>query len=223
MKFLVIISCSLIGFSMHAQKKAVIRGIIVTNDYHEYLKDPFLDSLFTNRLLDELEKSLKVKTRGDVRLMYPSGKKITYIDSRMAALDPRIATAFSDPAAPYQNYARERVQAKAVDYDYIVEVRARISDVSTKITNNIKITSRVILKDAAGKTLLRRSGKVWLQVPPTAFNKNNLQISQVDIMQAFPTSTQELMDAFSKSLSIAFTDENKVRVQVTPRAKNQSL
>jgi len=52
--------------------------------------------------------------------------------------------------------------------------------------------------------VLRKAGKVWLQVPPTAFNKNNLQI-KVGIMQAFPISAKELMDAFSKSVSLAFT------------------
>jgi len=219
MRFFVIICCLLIGFSLQAQKKVVVRGIIVTNDYHEYLEDPFLDSLFTNKFFNELESSLRKKTGEEVRLIYPAGKKITYIDSRAAALNRKLVTAFSEAAVPYQNYARERAEAKTVDYDFIIEVRTGITDVFRKSTNNIKVTSRIILKNAAGRNLLRRSGKVWLEVPPPSFNKNNLLIDRVDIMQASPTSTGELMNAFSKSVRLAFIDENKVRIQVAPRAK----
>jgi len=132
-------------------------------------------------------------------------------------MDVRMATSSKEAIAPYQDYYRQLMTAKKLDYDYIVEVRSEISDVFKGKENNIKINSKVILKDANGKAIIRSSGKVTAIIPPPPFNGNDLIIDRVDVKQNFSLSATDLQDAFKKSVSLAFEETNEQTINAADR------
>jgi hypothetical protein len=210
MKKLALIALILSFGSAWSQKKVVSRGIILSNSYDEYTTNNFSSPDFTARFLEVLEKELEHKL-GDIVMIYPNEGKITFIDPRI------VATSLKDAAKPYQDYYRQRTEAKKNEYDYIVEVKIDVSDVFKGKESNLQIVSKVIVKDAAGKNILRNAGHVTANIPTPYFNANNLLIERVELKQNFPLSVAELQDALCKSLSLAFQENNKETVSVAER------
>ena len=209
MKKLLLISL-LFSFSLAwSQKSIVVSGIIVNNNYDEYLTDQFSDSVFNRTFFEIFENSLQKKL-GDIKMIYPNGKKITFMDSRLAS-------SFSEAAGSYQDYYRELIASKKLDYDYIVEVRSEIAKVYKGRESSIKINSKIILKDTNGKSIVRQSGKVIAVAPPPPFNEKDLMINRVDLKQNFFLSLTDLQDAFKKSVSLAFEESNKLTIRAGER------
>ena len=199
----------LFSFSLAwSQKSIVVAGIIVNNNYDEYLTDHFSDSVFNRTFFETFENSLRKKL-GDIKMIYPNGKKITFMDFRLAS-------SFNEAVGPYQDYYRELIAAKKLDYDYIVEVRSEIAGVYRGRENSIKIDSKIILKDTKGRSIVRQTGKVIAVTPPLAFN-GDLMINRVELKQNFFLSVTDLQDAFKKSVSLAFEESNKLTISAAER------
>jgi hypothetical protein len=193
-----------------SQKKIVIRGVLITNNYNEYLTNYFSDSAFVNTFFNHLQATLEKKI-GNVKMIYPNGKKITFID-------PKLATSFSDPSIIlYQDYIRQRTEAKKVDCDYIIEVKTDFNDTFKGKKSNIKITSKIRLKDARGRNIVYKSGKLQVIIPSPLFNSNNLLINQVELKQSFPIPISELRDAYIKSVNLAFEKNNRHTIYTSER------
>lgn len=206
MKKLFLISLLFSFSSAWSQKSIVVAGIIVNNNYDEYLTDHFSDSVFNRTFFEIFENSLRKKL-GDIKMIYPNGKKITFMDFRLAS-------SFSEAAGSYQDYYRELIAAKKLDYDYIVEVR---SEIYRGRESSIKIDSKIILKDTKGKSIVRQSGKVIAVTPPQPFNGKDLMINRVELKQNFFLSVTDLQDTFKKSVSLAFEESNKLTISAAER------
>jgi hypothetical protein len=209
MKRLLFFTLVLSGLTAWSQKKVVTSGIIVNNEYDEYSVDQFSSQAFTARFLEELEAGLKSQL-GDITMVSGDEAKIHF-------MDPRLASSIGEMAKPYQEYSRQRAEAKDSQYDYIVEVRTDITDVFKGKESNIQIASKVIVKDASGKSVFRRSGKVTAVIPPPDFDERNLLPDRVEPKQSFPLSAAALQDAFCKSLSLAFEETNELTIQSNGR------
>ncbi len=209
MKKLLLISLLLSFSSAWSQKSIVVAGIIVNNNYDEYLTDNFSDSVFNRTFFETFENSLRKKL-GDIKMIYPNGKKITF-------MDVRLASSFSEAAGSYQDYYRELIAAKKLDYDYIVEVRSEIAEVYSGRKSSIKIDSKIILKDTKGKSIVRQSGKVIAVTPPQSFDGKDLMINRVELKQNFFLSVTDLHDAFKKSVNLAFEESNKLTIRAAER------
>lgn len=201
---------SFLSSTAFPQKQVIVRGIIIENDYDEYSEDQLNEPGFQRLFFETLENALHKKL-GHVAVEYAGEKKITFID-------PRRGNTFREAVEPYQEYYRQRSEAKKQAYDYLVEVRTRLSDVFKGARSNITVTSRVILKDSEGKSVLRRSGKVVAYIPEPDFNENNLLIDRVELKQAFPLSSHELQTFLINSLTLAFAeDNNKMEITASDR------
>jgi hypothetical protein len=204
MKHLLLVLLIISVGSAWGQKKVVTRGIIVTNDYDEYSGDQFASSEFTARFLKELESCL-TRQLGDITMIYPNEAKI-YV------MDPRLATTVSEAIAPFQDYYRQRAAAKDTQYDYLVDVRTSITDVFKGKQSNIKVTTKVVVKDIHGKAIIRKSGQVNTIIPPPMFDENDLLIDRVELRRNFPLSPGEMQDALSKSLGLAFEENHQATI-----------
>jgi hypothetical protein len=204
MKHLLLVLLILSFGTAWSQKRVVTRGIIVTNEYDEYSGDHVSSPEFTARFLKELETTLKTQL-GDITMIHPTEAKIHF-------MDPRLATTVGEAIAPFQEYYRQRAAAKDTEYDYLVDVRTDITDVFKGKESNIKVVTKVVVKDGSGKAVIRQTGKVNTIIPPPMFDENDLLINRVELKQNFPLSTEEFQDALCKSLNLAFEENTEVTV-----------
>jgi hypothetical protein len=209
MKQLLLISLLFSFSSAWSQKSVVVAGILVNNNYDEYSADHFSDSVFNRTFFETFENNLREKL-GDIKMIYPNGKKITFMDFRLAS-------SFGEAVGPYQDYYRELIAAKKLDYDYFVEVRSEIAKVFRGRESSIKIDSKIILKDTKGKSIVRQSGQVIAVAPPPPFDGEDLLINRVELKQNFFLSVADLHDAFKKSVSLAFEESNKLTIRGAER------
>lgn len=203
----VLVFSMLFGFSVQAQKHAVVSDMVVQNQYEELAEIRLSDTLAFFRVIETV-LSRKV---GDFRVDYPRGRKISFID-------PRTEMTLAGASKKYMEYYRERSEARKVDHDYRVEVRTRISDNWKGARNDMQVVTHVVVKDRLGKTVDRGTGKVTLVIPPAEVKSDELLIDRVPIMSAFPVQEKELEQAIRKSIELVWEENNTVETETSGRS-----